>query len=280
MYEELQGYFDKYITYLQKAIDLHQEAIDSYVKVENKMADSIKEIYQKMLNTKLEAIDREKEALEELREAREQARKDRDNAKDISGLQTNLQRAMMDTSGASDISFIKAQKDMNDKLEDIAEDKYGKMLDDIIAQLDEEKETLQDNFDQMFENTEWLFAFIEDNIMNDEQKIQEILTQTDEWQQQSNLERKQQLSDLSTDYNKYMEAMRGTEGEEGTIYGVWKKLEELRGATAALDEALKTREVNVGIAVSNAIAEGVKVAAAAYSNGGGGKNNTIIDKTE
>lgn len=273
MYEELQGYFDEYITYLQKAIDLHQEAIDSYVEVENRMADSIKEIYQKMLDTKLEAIDREKEALEELREVREQARKDRDNAEAISGLQTNLQRAMMDTSGASDISLIKAQKDMNDKLEDIAEDKYGEMLDNIIAQLDEEQEALQDNFDQMFENTEWLFAFIEENIMNDEQKIQEILTQTDEWQQKNNLEREQDLENLSTDFNTYMSAMRGKDGEEGTIYGVWKKLGELKSATEALDKALQTREINIGTAVSNAISEGVKVAAAAYTNG---KTTTTI----
>lgn len=267
MYEELQGYFDEYITYLQKAIELHEEAIDSYIEVENTMAEAIKEIYQKMLDTKLEAIDREKEALEELREAREQARKDRDNAEAISGLQTNLQRAMMDTSGASDISLIKAQKDMNDKLEDIAEDKYGEMLDNIIAQLDEEQEALQDNFDQMFENTEWLFAFIEDNIMNDQQKIEQILTQTDEWQQQSNLERSKKLEELGTNYETYMAAMRGGKGEGSTIYDVWNRLGDLKNATEALDEALKTREINVGSAVANAVAEGIKTAAAAYTNG-------------
>ena len=273
MYEELQGYFDEYIAYLKKAIDLHQEAIDAYVETENKVAEAIKEIYQKILDTKLDAIDKEKEAIEELRQAREDARKDKENAEAISGLQTNIQRAMMDTSGASDISLIKAQKDMNDKLEDIAEDKYGEMLDDIIARLEDEQEALQDNFDQMFENTEWLFSFIEENIMNDEAKIQQILQQTDEWQQQSNLERKQGLEKLSTDYATYMAAMRGGEGEGSTIYDVWDRLGELKSATQALDEALKTREINVGTAVANAVAEGVKVAAAAYTSGGGGLNN-------
>lgn len=117
--------------------------------MENKAADAVKEIYQKILDTKLDAIDKEKEAIEDLREAREQARKDQENAKAISGLQTNLQRTMMDTSGASDTAFIKAQKDIQDKLDDIAEDKYSRMLDDIIQNLDDEKEALQNEFDEL-----------------------------------------------------------------------------------------------------------------------------------
>ena len=152
MFKELQGDFDKYIKYLKQVIDLQQEMIDKYVEMEDKAANAVKEIYQKILNTKLEAIDKEKEALEELRKAREQDRKDQENAKAVSNLQTNLQRAMMDTSGASDIAFIKAKNDIEDKLEDIAEDKYSKMLDDINNQLDDEKEMLQEEFDELWEN--------------------------------------------------------------------------------------------------------------------------------
>lgn len=149
MFKELQDDFDKYIAYLKKVIDLEQEMVDKYVDMENKAANAVKEIYQKILDTKLEAIDKEKEAIEDLRKAREEARKDQENAKAVSGLQTNLQRAMMDTSGASDIEFIKAQKDIEDKLEDIAEDKYSKMLDDITDKLDKEQEALQEEFDQL-----------------------------------------------------------------------------------------------------------------------------------
>ena len=126
--------------------------IDKYVEMEDKAANAVTEIYQQILNTKLEAIDKEKEALEELRKAREQDRKDQENAKAVSNLQTNLQRAMMDTSGASDIAFIKAKNDIEDKLEDIAEDKYSKMLDDINNQLDDEKEMLLEEFDELWEN--------------------------------------------------------------------------------------------------------------------------------
>ena len=149
MFKELQDDFDKYIAYLKKVIDLEQEMVDKYVDMENKAANAVKEIYQKILDTKLEAIDKEKEAIEDLRKAREEARKDQENAKAVSGLQTNLQRAMMDTSGASDIEFIKAQKDIEDKLEDIAEDKYSKMLDDITDKLDKEQKALQEEFDQL-----------------------------------------------------------------------------------------------------------------------------------
>jgi predicted transcriptional regulator len=149
MFKELQDDFDKYIAYLKKVIDLQQEMVDKYVDMENRAANAVKEIYQKILDTKLEAIDREKEAIEDLRKAREQARKDQENAKAISGLQTNLQRTMMDTSGASDTAFIKAQKDIQDKLDDIAEDKYSQMLDDISEKLSDEQEALRQEFDEL-----------------------------------------------------------------------------------------------------------------------------------
>ena len=144
MYKELQDEATKYISYLKQVIKLQQEMIDAYNTMQSKAASAVKEIYQKILDTKLDAIDEEKEALEELRKAREQARKDQENAKAVSNLQTNLQRAMMDTSGASDIAFIKAQNDINDKLDSIADDRYSRMLDDISNQLDEEKEALQE----------------------------------------------------------------------------------------------------------------------------------------
>ena len=158
MFEDLQGYFDKTIDYYKQVIKLQQEMVDSYISIQNDVADAVKEIYEKILETELDAIEKEKEAIEDLRKAREQDRRDQENAKAVSGLQTNLQRAMMDTSGASDIAFIKAQQDINDKLEDIAEDKYSQMLDDIVDQLDEEKDALQRNFDEMFDQLDWLFS--------------------------------------------------------------------------------------------------------------------------
>lgn len=268
MYEELHGYFDDYISYLQKTIDLQQEMVDSYIDIEKQAADAIKEIYKKILDTKLEAIDQEKEALEELKEAREQSRKDQENAKAISNLQTNIQRTMMDSSGASDISFIKAQQDMNDKLEDIADDKYSEMLDNIIQRLDEEKDALQENFDEMFDNLDWLHQAIEEDMMTNEERLMELFQQTDEWKQLTSAERKQQVDEWSTQMATYMETIQGGK----TIMDVCSYIDELQKKTEEMDNVLKTTISNTGTQVANAVANGIQSAYKSGYNAGGGGN--------
>ena len=267
MYEETQDYFDAYIDYLKKAIDLEQEKVDAYVNVEKKAADAIKEIYQDILDTQLEAIDKEIEALEDLQQAREQARKEQQDAKEVSGLQTSLQRAMFDTSGASDSAQIKARQDLNDKLDAMADDKYSEMLDNLKTQLEDQKEMLQEEFDEMFENLDWLYAMIETNFMNDEQAVRDLITQTDSWGQLTNAERKAELDSLSTDMNKYM-----TDIQNGkTIKDICDYIDSLQQKTIELDEALKTTISNTGIQVANAIANGIASAASGGGSGGGGK---------
>ena len=236
MFEELQGDFDKYIQYLKAVIDLQQEMIDSYVDIESKAADAVKEIYQKILDTKLDAIDQEKEALEELRKERERARKDQENAKAVTGLQTNLQRAMMDTSGASDTAFIKAQNDINDKLEKIADDKYSQMLDDIRDKLDEEQEALQEEFDQLWENMDWLYGWLDEEVMRDEKRLADLFSQTEEWNTSSELQRAQLAQEWDTNFQKYM-----TELEKGgTIMDVWNSMNANRERIGQLDNSLVT----------------------------------------
>lgn len=272
MYDELQGYFDEYIAYLEQTIDLNQEMVDAYIDIEKQAADAIKEIYQDMLDTKLEAIDKEKEALEELREAREKARTDQQNAKDISNLQTNIQRTMMDSSGASDISFIKAQQDMNDKLEDIADDKYSEMLDNIIERLEQEQDALQENFDEMFENLDWLHEAIEEDMMTNEERLLELFQQTDEWKQLTSAERKQQVDEWSTQMSKYMETIQGGK----TILDVCDYIDTLQSKTVELDNALKTQISTTGSEVANAVKQGIQSAySSGYSAGGssGGSGN-------
>lgn len=269
MYEELQGYFDEYIDYLKKAIDLQQEMVDAYVDIEKEAANAIKEIYQKILDDKLEAIDKEIEALEDLREARERANKEKENAKTISGMQTDIQRAMMDTSGASDIALIKAQQDMNDKLEDIAEDKYSEMLDNIITSLEEEQETMQEEFDEMFESLDWLYTMIEDNFMTNQDMLYELFEQTDDWKQLTSAERKQQRDEWDTKMAKYMDTIQSGK----TIMDVCSNIDALQAKTVELDNALKTQISNTGIQVANAIKDGISSAYnSGYSAGGGGKS--------
>ena len=270
MFEDLQDDFDEYISYLGKAIDLQQQIVDSYVEIETKAADAIKEIYQKILDTKLEAIDREKEALEELREERERARKDQKNAKALSDLQTNIQRTMMDSSGASDISFIKAQNDMNDKLEEIADDKYSEMLDNIIERLEQEQDALQENFDEMFDNLDWLHEAIEEDMMTNETRLLELFQQTDEWKQLT----RQSVSNKLTNGKLIWQPMDTIKGGK-TILDVCEYIDELQKQTEKLDNSLKTQISQTGSAVANQIANAIKNS----GSGSGGSTGGSTGKT-
>lgn len=288
MFEDLQGYFDKTIDYYKEVIKLQQEMVDNYISIQNEVADAVKEIYQKILDTKLDAIDQEKEAIEELRKAREQDRRDQENAKAVSGLQTNLQRAMMDTSGASDVAFLKAQEDIEDKLEDIAEDKYSRMLDDIIDRLEEEKDSLQDNFDQMFDQLDWLFQWIDEDIMGDESMIYSILQQTDEWNQSSFLERQQKLDDWQTKFYSYYDSVLGN--DEG-IYGIYKNITNTKERIGQLDANLTSKigkesadiqqtilkwQNNVNSAISSAVSAASSGGSGGKYSGGGGSGGTAM----
>ena len=273
--DSTKDYMDKLIAAQKQVISENQKILDAYVEMENKAADAIKEIYQKILDTRLEAIDKEKEALEELRDAREKARKDQKNAEAISGLQTNIQRSMMDTSGASDISFIKAQKDMNDKLEEIAEDKYSEMLNNIIERLEQEQDALQEQFDEMFDKLDWLYDMLEEAIMGDSERMLNILEQTEEWNTLSPIERQKRQEEWQRDMDTYMEALKG--GKQ--IGDVYNSILDAQSKLTSLESVLKTDIVNainssaqsiassVGSAVNNAYSRG-------YSAGGGGLKST------
>lgn len=256
MYEDLQGYFDDYIEYLQAVIDLHQEVVDNYVEIEHQAADAIKEIYQDILDTKLEAIDKEIQALEDLQKAREEAREDQQNAKDVSGLQTNLQRAMFDTSGASDSEQIKARQELGDKLDEIAEDKYSEMLENLKLQLEDQKEMLQEEFDEMFDDLQWLYEMIEANFMNNEQRLIDLFNQTDEWKEMTTAERAQQTEETRTAIKTYTEALQ----DGKTILDVVQTIIDLKNKTIELDEALKTQISNTGVQIANSIANGISQA--------------------
>ena len=238
MLEEVQKYFDETIKYYQEVIKLEQEMIDNYVDMENQAASAVKEIYQKILDTKLDAINKEKEAINDLREARERDRKEQENAKAVSGLQTNLQRAMMDTSGASDIAFIKAQNDIEDKLQSIAEDKYSEMLDDIIDKLDKEQDALQDNFDELFENLDWLHQFLENSVMNDKDALIEILKQTSNWSQMTPLEQQQQVLEWEKLFSTYI----GASSQGNGIYDLYQDILNTSERINTLEEILQTNK--------------------------------------
>ncbi len=242
MFDELKKDFDNYIKYLKNVINLLQEVIDAYDTTEAHAVSAIKEIYQKILNDRLDAIDKEKKAIDELQEARNRARKDQENAKTMSGLQTNLQRAMMDTSGASDSNFIKAQKDIEDKLDEIADDKYSQMLDDIQKALDEEKDALQEDFEQLWENLDWLHEWLDTDIMENKDVLFDLFQQTEEWQTASPSRRTALVQEWGTLYSTYMTQLTGGK----TIFDIWTVLNETRGRIGDLDFSLQTDESKDG----------------------------------
>lgn len=275
MFKDLQGYFDKTIEYYKTILALDQEMIDDYVDMENKAANAVKEVYQKILDTKLDAIDKEKEAIEDLRKTREKDRKEQENAKAISGMQTNIQRAMMDTSGASDSALIKAQNDLDDKLESIADDKYSEMLDDIVDKLEQEQQALQDNFDELFENLDWLHSFLESSLMNDKKGLYDLLKQTDDWSQKTNLERQQEELDWDKSFSVYTKANNNPNG----IYGVFDDIKDLSNRIESLDATLQTNDSKKSADIAQTelswkAGDGASKATNTANNGSGGSEQT------
>lgn len=272
MFEELHGYFDELIDYYKAVIELQQEMVDAYVEMENSAADAVEEIYQKILDTKLEAIDKEIEALEELRQARQDARDAAEDAEEISNLQTDIQRTMMDSSGASDTAFIKAQDALSDKLEQMADDKYSEMLDDIINKLEEEQDALQDNFDELFENLDWLHSFLEANVMNDKDQLFELLKQTSEWNTMSPLERQQQEEEWEKLYHSYITDVNNN---PNGIYDIYNGIKAAGDAINQLDKTLQTDKSKT----SAEVAQTVGGWESGENSGSSSKGNTTAQKT-
>ena len=107
---------------------------------------SAKEIY--------EASEKKLSSLDKLKEARDRANQARQDSEELTDLQTDLKRAMMDSSGASNTKVLNYQDQIKKKLEDMGEDEYTRRLDSIQEALEAEKEQLQRNFDEYFEDYE------------------------------------------------------------------------------------------------------------------------------
>ena len=271
MYEDLQKDADNYMKILKTIIDIQETIIDGYIDTEQKAADAVKEIYQDILDTKKKAIDDEIEALNKLKEARDRANKSSEDSKELSNLQTDLQRSLMDTSGASDIAFINTQKAIQDKLEEMAEDKYTQQLDDIINALEEEQNSLQENFDFMFENTEWLHSFLRDCIMGDKGKLADLFSQTKEYQNASPERRKQLTDDWMGKFSAYIGEFNSTNG----LVGFQEELEKNRkDYIESIDESLQSTIVDQAGKIVGAInGLQVKINNSSSSGGGGGGYN-------
>ena len=184
--EERDNYYEKYLDYVKKQIDINQEYVDKYIKAEDTLVAAIQEREQKILDNKLAAIDKEIDAIEKAAEARRKARDEEKNSQELSSLQVDLQRALMDSSGASASQILDIQKQIKEKQQEIADNSFDEMVDDMKTQLEEEKEMEQKLFDERLEEMDWYWDEV-DRIMAEgtESIIETMQLYVDEFNQAS-----------------------------------------------------------------------------------------------
>jgi TP901 family phage tail tape measure protein len=159
-------YYDNLISSMGEEKELRQSYVDLYIEAEEELVEAIKEREQKILDNKLEAIDKEIEAIERASEARRKAREEESNAQELSSMQTDLQRALMDSSGASASQILEIQKQMKEKQQEMADNSFDTMVDDMKQQLEDEKEMEQQLFDERLEEMDWYWDEV-DRIMSE-----------------------------------------------------------------------------------------------------------------
>ncbi len=270
VHNETLDYYDQLLDSIQDTIDAQQEMVDAYIDIENQVAEATKETYQKMLDNKLEAIDTEIEALDKLREARERANKAKDDSKDLSDMQTSLKRAMMDTSGASNTKVFDYQDQIRSKLEQMGEDEYTQRLDAITEGLEAQKEQLQRNFDEYFEDWTNFHNMIEERILTDPDSVYGVLTSTEDYLQASDAERREMMKEWE---NQYAYAMKGVNGKDG-IAGVQESIKTLQDSIPKdIDKMLENNSQikEIGTLLSRVILE--------IKNSGSGGNQSGSGKT-
>ena len=242
LYQTLQDKEDAYLETLTRIVDAQKEQIENYIDLEKQVADAVKEIYQRMLDDKLSAIDAEISALDKLTEAYEKANQAAKNSREISNLQENLKRSMMDTSGASNTKVLSYRDQIRSKLEEMGEDEYTERLDGIKEALEDQKDYLQTQFDRYFEDYEALYTMIEKMIIEDKDAVVSVLQTTDEYLQASDIERKQLVDDWT---QLYTTAMVGLENGK-SIFDVWQSMQDNIAEIGTLDTNLQTY-INDGV---------------------------------
>ena len=254
LYTTLLGYSDDYMDNLEEIINLEEEQLDTYIKFEKDVATAAKDIYQEMLDTKLDAIDKEINALDKLREARNRANEDNKNSKELSKMQVSLNRALMDTSGASNIKQLNYRDQIQSKLEDMGETAYERKMDDIKQTLEDQKDMLQKNFDEFFKDWEVFYQMMESRVLTSEDASLEVLKHTTAYREASDIERQKMLRDWGTEYNVAMTNI----GAGRTIKDVYDSINLLRSDMLnSLDTTMATPVAadRIGREISTAIRE-------------------------
>ncbi len=187
--DKTNDYYNNLLDKMKEELELRQQVVDKYIEAENELVEAIKSREKKILDAKLESIDKEIKAIEKVSEARRKAREEESDAAEMSGLQVDLQRALMDSSGASASQILSLQKQIKDKQKEMADNSFDDMVNDMKQQLEDEKEMEQALFDERLEEMDWYWAEV-DRIMGE--GVQSVLDTmklySDEYNQASELQ--------------------------------------------------------------------------------------------
>lgn len=193
--DERDSYYEDHLQYLHDEIKLEQEKVDAYIKAEDTLVEAIKEREKRILDNKLAAIDKEKEAIQEAADARKKAREEEEEAQELSELQTDLQRALMDSSGASATQILEIQKQIKEKQQGIADNSFDQMVSDMNDQLEEEKKLEQALYDERLEEMDWYWAEVDRIMAEGTDKVMETMKlYNDEFNKSSKLQQQELLN--------------------------------------------------------------------------------------
>lgn len=192
--EKRDDYYNQHLEYIVAELENNQKRIDKYIDAEDELVEAIKQREQKILDNKLAAIDKEIDAIEKAAEARRKAREEENNAQELSSMQVDLQRALMDSSGASATQILDIQKQIKEKQQEMADDSFDTMVDDMKTQLEEEKEMEKALFDERLEEMDWYWDEV-DRIMSEgtDSVLETMQMYLDDYNQSSELQQTELL---------------------------------------------------------------------------------------
>ena len=133
---------------------------------------------------------------------------------------------------------------------------------------------------------DWLFSWLDEEVMRDEDSLRELLTQTGEWNTSSELQRAQLAQEWDTSFQTYMTELKNG----GTIMDIWNAMNANRERIGQLDSSLvnemskeskeiiqtiKSWQKDVNSTINSAVNRAASAAASYYGgySGGGGTYN-------
>lgn len=229
--DKVDEYYENLIEKLIEEKEKRQELVDKYIEAEDELVEAIKQREEKILDNKLAAIDKEIEAIEKAAEARRKAREEEQDAEELSGMQVDLQRALMDSSGASASQILEIQKQIKDKQQEMADNSFDTMVEDMQTQLEEEKELEQQLFDERLEEMDWYWDEV-DRIMSEgtESVLDTMQLYLDDFNEASELQQ--------------VELLKGWENTFGQAAAIGKAgASEMQDVISGIQEELNNQDI-------------------------------------